>query len=132
MLRIVPALFYNFSAKKAHGLRAYALVLPYARPRYATRMRARRLPQPAAGPANGGGAEVLSVVPRGGSSGAVESERSRIDWNNRCALVRVSLLLNIDPVPRLSSRVLMSGPIKALAGWRIGCLIGEARKLHGP
>jgi hypothetical protein len=65
-------------------------------------MRARRLPQPAAGPANGGGSEVLSVVPRGGSSEAVESGRSRIDWNNRCALVRVSLLLNIDPVPRLS------------------------------
>jgi hypothetical protein len=31
---------------------------------------ARRLPQPAAGPANGGGSEVLSVVPPGGSSEA--------------------------------------------------------------
>ena len=29
---------------------------------------ARRLPQPAAGPANGEGSEVLSVVPPGGSS----------------------------------------------------------------
>jgi hypothetical protein len=40
---------------------------------------ARRLPQPAAGPANGGGSKVLSVVPPGGSSEAVCSERLRID-----------------------------------------------------
>ena len=52
---------------------------------------ARRLPQPAAGPANGGGSEVLSVVPPGGSSEAVGSVRLRIDWNNRRALVRVTL-----------------------------------------
>jgi hypothetical protein len=52
---------------------------------------ARRLPQPAAGPANGGGSEVLSVVPPGGSSEAMCSERLRIDWNNRRALVRVTL-----------------------------------------
>ena len=52
---------------------------------------ARRLPQPAADPANGGGSEVLSVVPRGGSSEAICSERLRIDWNNRRALVRVTL-----------------------------------------
>jgi hypothetical protein len=32
---------------------------------------AQRLPQPAAGPANGGGSEVLSVVPPGGSSEAM-------------------------------------------------------------
>ena len=35
---------------------------------------ARRLPQPAAGPANGGGSEVLSVVPPGSSSEAVQSK----------------------------------------------------------
>jgi hypothetical protein len=52
---------------------------------------ARRLPQPAAGPANGGGSEVLSVVSPGGSSEAICSERLRIDWNNRRALVRVTL-----------------------------------------
>ena len=52
---------------------------------------ARRLPQPAAGPANGGGSEVLSVVLPGGSSEALCSERLRIDWNNRRALVRVTL-----------------------------------------
>jgi hypothetical protein len=52
---------------------------------------ARRLPQPAAGPANGRGSEVLSVVPTGGSSEAVRPERLRIDWNNRRALVRVTL-----------------------------------------
>jgi hypothetical protein len=40
----------------------------------------------AAGPANGGGSEVLSVVPPGGSSEAVGSGRLRIDWNNRRAL----------------------------------------------
>jgi hypothetical protein len=51
---------------------------------------AQRLPQPAAGPANGGGSEVLSVVPPGGSSEAMCSERLRIDWNNRRALVRVT------------------------------------------
>jgi hypothetical protein len=61
-----------------------------ARHRCRTR-RARRLPQPAAGPANGGGSEVLSVVPPGGSSEAVCGERLRIDWNNRRALVRVTL-----------------------------------------
>lgn len=55
------------------------------------RPRARRLPQPAAGPANGGWSEVLSVVPPGGSSEAVGSARLRIDWNNRRALVRVTL-----------------------------------------
>jgi hypothetical protein len=51
---------------------------------------ARRLPQPAAGPANGGGSEVLSVVPPGSSSEAPCSEWLRIDWNNRRALVRVA------------------------------------------
>jgi hypothetical protein len=51
----------------------------------------RRLPQPAAGPANGGGSEVLSVVPPGGSSEAVGSGRLRIDWNNRRAPVRVTI-----------------------------------------
>jgi hypothetical protein len=56
-----------------------------------TRLRARRLPQPAAGPANGGGSEVLSVVPLGGSSEASFSDRLRIDWNNRRALIRVTL-----------------------------------------
>jgi hypothetical protein len=50
-----------------------------------------RLPQPAAGPANGGGSEVLSVVPSGSSSEAICSERLRIDWNNHRALVRVTL-----------------------------------------
>ena len=37
------------------------------------------------------GSEVLSVVPPGGSSEAVGSARLRIDWNNRRALVRVTL-----------------------------------------
>ena len=64
--------------------------------------RARRLPQPAAGPANGGGSEVLSVVPPGGSSEAVCGERLRIDWNNRRALVRVPSLLSVGPDLRLS------------------------------
>jgi hypothetical protein len=39
--------------------------------RLEARLRGRRLPQPAAGPANGGGSEVLSVVPPGGSSEVV-------------------------------------------------------------
>jgi len=71
--------------------------------RYRARLRARRLPQPAAGPANGGWSEVLSVVPPGGSSEAVGSWRLRIDWNNRRALVRETRSLNVDPDLKLSS-----------------------------
>jgi hypothetical protein len=67
------------------------------------RLRARQLPQPAAGPANGGWSEVLSVVPPGGSSEALGSGRLRIDWNNRRALVRVTRRLNVDPDPGLSA-----------------------------
>jgi hypothetical protein len=43
------------------------------------------------GPANGVGSEVLSVVPPGGSSEVVCSERLRIDWNNRRALVGITI-----------------------------------------
>ena len=56
---------------------------------------------------------VLSVVPHGSSSEAAGSGRLRIDWNNRCALVRVGLLLNADADPKLSSRVVMSRSILA-------------------
>jgi hypothetical protein len=52
---------------------------------------ARRLPQPVAGLSNGGGSEVLSDLTPGGSSEAVGSGRLRIDWNNRRALVRVTI-----------------------------------------
>ena len=42
------------------------------------------------------------VVPPGGSSEAISSGRLRIDWNNRRALVRVTLRLSVDPDPGLS------------------------------
>jgi hypothetical protein len=60
-------------------------ILCVALHRLETRLRARRLSQPAAGPANGGGSEVLSVVPPGGSSEAVCSEQLRIDWSSPIA-----------------------------------------------
>jgi hypothetical protein len=85
-------------------------------PRFATRMRARRLPQPAAGPANGGGSEVLSVVPQGGSSEAVGSERPRVDWINRCTLVRVIRLLELDPDPKLALRTETANALRPKVG----------------
>jgi hypothetical protein len=64
-----------------------------------SRFRARRLSPPAAGPADGGQSELLSVVPPGG----LVSSGCAFDWNNRRALIRVSRRLNVDPDPDLWS-----------------------------
>ena len=85
------------------NLKRAGLQLPALRfQRIETRLGTRRFPQPATGPAKGGLSEVLAFVPPGGSSEAVGSGRLRIDWNNRRALVRVTLCLNVNPDPGLS------------------------------
>jgi hypothetical protein len=68
---------------------------------------ARRLPQPAAGPANGGGSEVLSVVPPGSSSEAMCSEQLRIDWNKSQRPCPSHSLLGVGPDLKLAWPALM-------------------------
>ena len=58
----------------------------------------------------------------------VFSDRLRIDWNNRRALIRVILLLRVDPVPKLAitrlspNSAICAGRVKVSAmlfsGWR--------------
>jgi hypothetical protein len=69
------------------GLRFLCIVLH----RLETRLRGAAAPAARCGSGQWRRSEVLSVVPPGGSSEAMCSGRLRIDWNNRRALVRVTV-----------------------------------------
>jgi hypothetical protein len=70
--------------------------------RFETRLRGAATPAARCGSGQWRVSEVLSVVPRGGSSETVGSVRLRIDWDNRRVLVRVTRRLDADPDPELS------------------------------